>query len=180
MNDPRPPVGFPESEREAIAFHSRVALDAEQVLLEGFDLLLGSLDPLQGHTFGEQAEQRVMMAFFVQTLNSLRCAFQLATQGYYLQALNLTRPVVEEWMAYWYLRNFPERHGQFTATDKEPPPFNDMLQAIEARQSRKRKSGGDPPSQPERWARSWMKEQHQFSHVILSRTMGTASRKCCP
>jgi hypothetical protein len=156
---------FEEAEARARALHSELAPDAELIFLDGFNLLLRGLDALKGHNIGASQEHRVMTALVVQGLNSMRCAFDLAMRGYYVQALNLARPAVEDWMAYWFLRNYPREYQRFIATGREPPDFNDMLQKIESRQNRARKAAGIPENPPEQWARGWMKGFHQFSHV---------------
>jgi hypothetical protein len=113
----------------------------------------------------EAAEQRVMMALFIKTLNSLQCFYELAMRGYFIQSLNLLRTPVEDWMGYWFLRNFPGRHGEFTAAGSEPPEFNVMLQAIESLKNRKRKREGKPAVGPGKRERVWMKQFHQYSHL---------------
>jgi hypothetical protein len=96
-------------EQQAVAKHLARAPDAVQIYLDGFNLLHQSLHALRGYNFGEALERRVMMALFIKSLNSMRCFYELATLGYYVQALNLMRTPVEDWMGYWLLRNFPER-----------------------------------------------------------------------
>src|SRR5216683_3069319 len=106
-----------------------------------------------------------MMALFIKTLNSMRCFYELATLGYYVQSLNLVRTPVEDWMGYWFLRNFPERHEEFTTAGLEPPPFNEMLQAIESVENRQRKLEGKLAAEPDARVRGWMKQLHQYSHL---------------
>jgi hypothetical protein len=164
---------FDASDRQAQELHRARASDAEEIFLEGFNLLLRGLDALHGYHVGENQEHRAMTALVVQALNSLRCAYDLALRGYFVQALNLARPAMEDWMGYWYLRNRPEDHTRFTAKGQEPPDFNDMLQKIESRQNKLRTAAGQPKNPPEQWAREWIKELHQFSHVSRARVMGT-------
>jgi hypothetical protein len=166
MEDVRSPgKTFDALDRQAQELHRARASDAEEIFLEGFNLLLRGLDPLHGYRVGENQEHRVMTALEVQALNSLRCAYDLALRGYFVQALNLARPAVEDWMGYWYLRNRPEDHARFTAKGQEPPEFNDMLQKIESRQNKLRTAAGQPTNPPERWVHDWIKRFHQFSHV---------------
>jgi|SRR5579859_4989166 len=152
-------------EQRAIATHLKQASDAANIYLDGFNFLHQSLHVLTGYKFGEALEQRVMMALFIKTLNSMRCFYELATLGYYVQALNLVRTPVEDWMGYWFLRNFPERHEEFTKPGLEPPEFNIALQAVESAQNRQRKGVGQPPKQPDKRIRAWMKELHKYSHL---------------
>jgi hypothetical protein len=128
-------------------------------------MLLDGLDPLRGYNFGPAEEQRVIMALFIKMLNSLRCFYELAARGYFIQSLNLLRTPVEDWMGYWFLRNFPGRYEEFTAAGSEPPSFNDMVQAVESMQNRQRKSEGKPTLQPDERVRGWMKQLHQYSHL---------------
>ena len=159
------PANYDALEQQASTLHKARAADAVAIFLDGFNMLLDGLDPLRGYNFGEAAEQRVIMALFIKTLNSLRCFYELAPRGYFIQALSLLRTPVEDWMGYWFLRNFPERHEEFTTGGVEPPSFNDMLQAIEALQTRQRKQEGKPALEPDARVRSWLKQLHQYSHL---------------
>jgi hypothetical protein len=152
-------------EERTVAFHEARAADAVAIFLDGFNMLLRGLDSLKGYSFGDAVEQRVILALFIRTLNSLRCFYELATRGYFIQALNLLRTPVEDWMGYWFLRNFPGRHEEFTKPGLEPPSFNDMLQVVESAQNRQRKQAGKPPLKPDARARRWMKQLHQYSHL---------------
>jgi len=97
----------------------------------------------------------VMMALFTKAWNSLYCAHDLASRGYYGQSLNLVRQPVEDWASYWYLRVFPDRWEEFTETSKRTPRFEEMLETIEA--------ANDKPKDVV--VRGWMKRLHKFSHV---------------
>jgi len=152
-------------EQLAIAAHMKQAPDAVAIYLDGFIMLHQSLHALKGYNFGDALEQRVMMALFIKTLNSMWCFYELAVLGYYVQALNLMRTPVEDWMGYWFLRNFPARHEEFTKPGLEPPEFNVALQAIESAQNRQRKIAGQLPRQPDKRVRAWMKELHKYSHL---------------
>jgi hypothetical protein len=152
-------------ETQAYTFHETRASDAAEIFFDGFSMLLDAFEPPSGHKFGAVAELRVMMALFVKTLNSLRCFYELARRGYFIQSLNLLRTPVEDWMGYWFQRNFPERHGEFTAAGSEPPKFNVMLQAIESLENRKRKREGKSAVGPSKRAWAWLKQLHQYSHL---------------
>jgi len=156
---------YQKLEQQAMEFHEKQAPDAVAIFLDGYNMLLRGHDPLQRYSFGQAVEQRVIMALFIKTLNSLRCIYELATRGYFIQALNLLRTPVEDWMGYWFLRNFPERHPEFTTAGSEPPSFNDMLQAIESRQNEVRKQEGKPALGPDPRVRAWLKQLHQYSHL---------------
>ncbi len=132
------------AERHAVATHEARAADAVSIYLEGFNLLLQSLHALKGYHLGEALEQRVMMALFIKTINSLRCFYELATLGYFVQAFNLMRTPVEDWMGYWFLRNLPERHGEFTDKGSEHRPSTKCCR--QSRQS-KTNSGEELASQ---------------------------------
>jgi hypothetical protein len=159
------PANYQALEKQAFTFHETRAADAAEIFLDGFNMLLMGLDPLKGYNFGEAAEQRVIMALFIKTLNSLRCFYELATRGYFIQALNLLRTPVEDWMGYWFLRNFPQRHEEFTTSGSEPPEFNVMVQAIESIQNRQRRREGQLALQPDARVRAWLKQLHQYSHL---------------
>jgi hypothetical protein len=59
-------------EQQAVA-HETGATDAVQVYLDGFNMLIRGLDALRHYNFAEAAEQRVIMALFVKSINSFRC-----------------------------------------------------------------------------------------------------------
>lgn len=143
-----------EMEEQARAFHARVAGSTEDLWVHGINLLLDGLNSLS--TFKvKREEERVMAALFVQAWNSQYCAHDLALRGYYAQGLNLVRIIVEDWLAYWYLRNCPEEHARFSDFSQRTPSFNDMLQKIESRQQ----------WEPDPRVRAWIKRLHRFSHV---------------
>ncbi len=154
-------------EASAVRFHETRAADAAAIYLDGFNILLRGLDPLSGYDIGEAPEQRVMVALFIKSLNSMRCFYELAVRGYFVQALNLMRTPVEDWMAYWFLRNFPERHNEFTDSGRDPPKFNAALQAVETAQYRKHITARGPQAKltPDKRVRKWMKNLHQYSHL---------------
>jgi hypothetical protein len=129
-------ANFEPLEAQGRLFHEEQAWDAEAIFIESLNLLAVGFLPLEGHPMAEVPAQRVMATFFVQTLASLRAAFDVAVTGYYIQALILARATLDDWVAYWYLRNFPADHWRFVTTDYEPPPIATMLEMLE---------GGTPP-----------------------------------
>lgn len=122
--------------------------------VEGLDLLVRSIDILSAVTKMEPVLQ-VQMVLFAQAINCLRCAQDLVVRGYYTQGLNLLRLAQEDWMAFWFLRNFPEEHRRFTKLSEETPQFEAMLARLE---SKKDASGGKA-------IREARKQLHSFSHV---------------
>jgi hypothetical protein len=127
---------FEPLEAQARLFHEEQAWDAQAIFLESLNLFALGFLPLEGHPMAEVPAQRVMATYFVQTLASMRAGFDIACQGYYIQALTLVRSTLDDWVGYWYLRNFPGDHWRFVTTDFEPPPITMMLKMLE---------GGTPP-----------------------------------
>ncbi len=122
--------------------------------LDGFNLLVRGLDVLSGMKKVE-APQQIQAILFAQAINSLRCSYEAATRGYYSQAINLVRLATEDWMAIWYLRNFPDELPRFTNLSEDTPWFGAMLKKLEEERGA---SGGDI-------IRSGMKSLHKFAHV---------------
>lgn len=149
-----------DAERQAITFHAQVCSTAENLWVDGINLLLRALDPLSGMKTTSD-EQSILLALVIRAWNTLYCAHDLSIRGYYSQALNLLRTPLEDWMAYWYLCSFPEEHVKFrkfqnpSDPSTKPPVFNEMLQAIESKHKQ--------PMNTE--IRDWMKRLHVFSHV---------------
>lgn len=122
---------FEPLEVEARAFHEARAWDAQAIFLDGLNLLALGFLPLEGHVLAEFPEQRVMATLLGQDLASMRGAFDLACRGYYLQALTLVRATLDDWVAYWYLRNNPGDHWRFVTADYEPPPLQAMVELLD-------------------------------------------------
>ena len=70
------------------------------------------------------------MGLFSQNLNSLKCSADLAFRGYYTQAVGLIRGVYENWIAFHYLQQFPEKAELWLRTDKRPPKHSVMLDEL--------------------------------------------------
>lgn len=153
------PLDLRRTEDQATRFHEHDPSTAPACELwrDGLNLLLRALDPISGYTIPEQhQEDRVILPLFISAWKSAYCAFDLALRGYYPQALNLLRPPIEHWMAYWYLRNFPQEHVRFAGSSaSKTPEFNDMLQKVEAGQGQGRDT----------CVRTWIKRLHPWSHV---------------
>jgi len=143
-----------DGERESVEFHGTVAADGVEAWTRGLNRLMRATDDLSGRKIGEEAEA-VQVALFLRAWNTLYCAYDLAERGYYPQALNLLRSPIEDWMAYWYLRSFPEEYERFLDLNQQTPRFKGMLERIEAKH-------GKPP---DRIVRGWIKRLHSYSHV---------------
>jgi len=148
MNSPR------ELEEKAVAYHEQTLAEDTTVWRDGVNILLLGFDALQGRDVRNDTE-KVQVAILVRAWDTLYCAFDLALRGYYAQSLNLQRTPIEDWMAYWYLRSFPEDHPKFTKIGVKTPCFNDMVQRIEAKYG---KEQGET-------VRPWIMRLHKFSHV---------------
>jgi len=73
---------------------------------------------------------RVQMGLYSQNLNSLKCSIDLAYRGYYTQSVNLLRGVYENWIAFWYLADFPEKAQLWLSRDHQPPSHSEMLSKL--------------------------------------------------
>lgn len=146
-----------KDEELAITFHEGSVADAVTIWRDGLNMYLRGLDPFSGRKTTRE-EEHVQLALLIGAWNTLYCAFGTALRGYYSQSLNLLRTPIEFWMAYWYLRSFPEHHELFTDSTLETPGYNDMLQKIEAKRGKEK----------DVTVREWIKRLHKFSHVDSS------------
>jgi len=73
---------------------------------------------------------RVQMGLYSQNLNSLKCSIDLAYRGYYTQAVNLLRGVYENWIAFWYLAELPEKAELWLSREHQPPKHGEMLSKL--------------------------------------------------
>lgn len=123
---------------------------------EGIESLLRGLDPLQeGQGVVLLPLTLVMAELLVHAINSLLCAYDLATRGYYSQSINLVRMAQEVCVALLYVQNFPEKHSRFTDPTEKTPEFNEMLTAIEGKHKLK----------PLEAIRRWRQDLNRFPHV---------------
>lgn len=143
-----------ELEERTVAYHERTFAEDTAIWRDGINILLRGFDALQGRDVRNDTE-RVQVALLIRAWDTVYCAFDLALRGYYPQSLNLLRAPIEDWMAYWYLRSFPDDHSRFLGLGEDTPSFNDMLQQIEAKHG---KEQGEA-------VRPWIKRLHKFSHV---------------
>jgi predicted XRE-type DNA-binding protein len=146
---------FSAEEAQAVAFHEQTCSDSASIWRDGLNILLRGFDPIQGRVI-EQEHEMVLIALLMRAWQTIYRAYDNAIKGYYPQALNLLRTPIEDWMAYWYVRSFPEEYEHFTDQALRTPGFNDMLQKIEAKHSQ---------VQPSRVVRDWIKRLHKYSHV---------------
>jgi hypothetical protein len=108
------------AEAEAIRFHETELADAATIWRDGLNALLRGLDALIGHvTVGK--DEDLLMAFVVHAFNTLYRAHEEALRGYYSQALNLLRMPVEDFVAYWYVRSYPDKRPLFYKRSKHTP-----------------------------------------------------------
>jgi hypothetical protein len=116
---------------------------------------LRGFDPVHGYVVGNETEP-MMIALLMRAWQTTYRAFDNTLKGYYPQALNLLRSPIEDWLAYWYLRSFPQEYERFTGMARGAPTFNDMLQRVEAKHFQ---------GQPSPIIRDWIKRLHEYSHV---------------
>lgn len=126
-----------------------------EIWRDGINLLLRSFDPLQGLEYMNPEQERALVAFLAHALNTEICAFHLASSGFYSQALALARICAEDWLAWWYVKTFPNEAVKFLDYEQKAPTWNDMLTKLEAL----RGEGMDEA------ARSWIKRLHRRTHV---------------
>jgi hypothetical protein len=154
-----------KAEAAAIAFHEQQVTDAVDIWRDGLNALLGGLDPLRSHVTVGKAED-VLLALIIRAFNSLYRAHEEALRGYYAQSLNLLRPTVEDFVAYWYVRSFPESRPLFLMQTDRTPRMRDMLEAL------KKKIAGElgelEADEHVQLVKDWIGELHQFSHVDRS------------
>lgn len=153
-SDAKVNVPIEEWEREAIEFHVLHMADEVKVWTAGLNLLLKGMVEMQGRKVKSDAEA-VQAALLTRAWNTMYCAYSLALRAYYSQGLNLLRAPIEDWMAYWYLRAFPQEHQKFLSMKKKTPTFRKMLEKIE-------KKYGDEQGEG---IRDWINRLHKFSHV---------------
>jgi predicted XRE-type DNA-binding protein len=162
FNVPKPRVesqevgtSFAAAEAAAVAFHEQTCSESDSIWRDGLNILLRGFDPIHGHVI-EKEDETVLVALLMRAWQTIYRAHDSALKGYYPQALNLLRSPIEDWLAYWYIRSFPEQYKRFVDESLQTPPFNDMLQKIEARHFQ---------GQPNPVVREWIKRLHRFSHV---------------
>lgn len=147
-----------EKEKAAKRIHAGSAKETINTWVEGFNLIHSSLPRAHGRNLSE--EQRFMVGLLAASINSMKCIFELALAGYFAQAMNLSRMLIEIDVAYWYLRIFPEEYSRFSDVDNGSPKVNDMLQKIESHPYQ-----GDALSYFSRTTRKHIRDFHPFSHV---------------
>lgn len=74
---------------------------------------------------------KVRLSLLSQNLASLKCAVDLALRGYYNQSVNLLRIVYENWIAFHYLSNCPDKAHFWLQKDKHPPRHSVMLNKLD-------------------------------------------------
>ncbi len=72
----------------------------------------------------------VKTSLLSQNFASLKCAGDLALRGYYTQSMNLLRIVYENWVAFHYLSNCPDKAHFWLQGDKKTPSHSDMLKGL--------------------------------------------------
>lgn len=152
-------MSWEEQEAAARRFHAQHANEAIKTWEEGFNLLHSNIAKLDGASLEDVPERRVMVAVLANAINSLKCIRDHALTGYFTQAMNLARLPIEDWMTYWYLRNYPGEHERFTDRRRKTPTFNGMLQKVEAASARR---GVQVESNP---AARWLRDFHDWSHT---------------
>lgn len=121
---------------------------------EGINLLIRSLDPLQGMPYRdpEHAKEPVQFALFAQAVNHQLAMYDLALDGFYFEALGLVRPCVERWLAWWYVEATPDDATRFLHMSETTPDWNAMLQAVER-------------GNQDQFVRDWRKWLNKLAHV---------------
>lgn len=75
-----------------------------------------------------QEQTLVRIGLITENLNYLRISFYSATRGYYLQSISLLRNVYQNWLAFWYLIQFPDdAHFWLDPSWKKRPPKTDTM-----------------------------------------------------
>ena len=99
-------------------------------LLQDAVALLG-----EGFTISENTHKTdatlVKMSLLSQNFASLKCSVDLALRGYYTQSVNLLRIVYENWIAFLYLSNCPDKAHFWLNRDKKPPGHSTMLKRLD-------------------------------------------------
>ena len=156
-----------ERERNAKRVHTGSTGETIKTWLEGFNLVHSNLSRASGIDLTE--EQRFMVGLIASSINSMKCILDLTITGYFLQAMNLARILIEIEVMYWYIRIFPQDFRRFQHPNRSVPKFDDMRKKIQ--------------SCPEetglyltfgRAARNSMREFSNYSHVAIS-TVGSVT-----
>lgn len=74
---------------------------------------------------------KVRLSLLSQNFASLKCAIDLALRGYYNQSVNILRIVYENWIAFHYLSNCPDKAHFWLQKDKHPPRHSVMLNKLD-------------------------------------------------
>lgn len=143
-------------EEEAVLYHETTFAEGTAVCRDGIDILLRGFDAINGRDVRNDTE-RVQAALLIRAWNTVYCAFDLALRGYYPQSLNLLRTPIEDWMAYWYLRSFPDEHSRFLGQGKDTPKFKYMLDKLQEKHGEEATASATVSRKINRL--------HKFSHV---------------
>ncbi len=161
-----------EKERIAKRVHAGSARETIDTWVEGFNLVHSNLSRASGRDLSE--EQRFMVGLIAAAINSMKCILDLAMAGYFPQAMNLSRILIEIDVAYWYLRTYPEKYSKFRDADRTAPRLNDMIQEIE--------SDSDQVAALLHFShitREHIKDFHPFSHVGIPTVASIISEEEC-
>lgn len=146
---------FSTEEAKVVAFHEEKCRASATLWRDGLSLMLRGFDPMQGHTI-QKEDETVLIALLMRARQTMYRAYDSTLKGYYPQALSLLRAPIEDWIAYWYVRSFPEEHERFCNSSLQAPTFNDMLQKLESKHFN---------GQQNRLVRAWIKRLHKYSHA---------------
>jgi len=150
------------AEAESIRFHETAVADAATIWRDGLNALLRGLDVLISHvTVGK--DEDLLMAFIVHAWNTLYRAHEEALRGYYSQALNLLRMPVEDFVAYWYVRSYPDKRPLFYRRSKHTPRVRAMLGGLRAKF--REQMGEEEAEKQVEFVEQWINELAQFSHI---------------
>lgn len=147
-------------EKSAYQFHVDQSGEIIRLWNDGFNLIHSNLSRADGTRLS--ADKRFMAGLIASSIDQLRCIFILATNGYFMQAMNLARMLAEVSVTYWYLYLCPERQEQFDKPKPREPEVKDMIKEI--------KCHPDAPSELPGlmdWVCDVIKdlELHKYSHI---------------
>lgn len=98
----------------------------------------------------------VRFGLLADNLNNLKVAIDAALKGYYRQSANFLRVIYENWLAFWYLIQFPgDAHFWLDPSwDKRPPKAETMRKKME-----------HPSQDSSEKAKELVIEYHRFAHT---------------
>ena len=171
---PNETLDWIETEKAARQFHARSSGDSIQLWVDGFNLVHSNLSRVGGRKLPE--EQGFMVGLIAASIDSMRCVFNLAMTGYFMQAMNLARLLAEISTTYWYLKVFPEEHESFDNPNPREPEMKDMLTKIESCADK-----SQYPLEDIIAIRDFVKshELHKYSHVSYLTVPATVEESSC-